>query len=381
MFGHSPQYSNLFEILNGYLLFRSTSVLTRMMWSMLLLLSTKTLSTDAGVLPTDFSIQYKFSGADLVWSASDKKLAIIGGARPEFRFSDGTVLGYPRQNPKDGLLTMSLTGTNQELLMKNQEIEVWSAGKRIDNRGQSVNQRANIFGSRSRTNYTPTPRVKINPATIGNYTAKRLTYSTTGLNYSSFPEPLEILAEVTYPDPLPLTSPFVLFLHGRHSYCYNPNSTVPDDIFGCWNWPCDEGCLPIPSYQGYRYVTDILASQGFITISISANSINAQDFFAMDAGADARSVLIRHHLSLWARWNTAGGDPWRGRFRWKVDLTNVVLVGHSRGGEGVNRAAIDIKASDAYRIVGLVSYGPTAFGSQVTPDIHSATILPGKSNL
>jgi hypothetical protein len=46
--------------------------------------------------------------------------------------------------------------------------------------------------------------------------------------------------------------------------------------------------------------------------------------------------------------------------------------------KGINRAAIDISASDPYKIVGLVSYGPTAFGSQVTPDIHSATILPGK---
>jgi hypothetical protein len=58
-----------------------------------------------------------------------------------------------------------------------------------------------------------------------------------------------------------------------------------------------------------------------------------------------------------------------------VDMSKVVLVGHSRGGEGTNRAAIDAKATDPYKIVGLVSYVPTAFGRQVTPDVHAVTIL------
>jgi hypothetical protein len=82
------------------------------MWSLLLLLTTQTMKAYAGVLPTDFSIQHKFRGADLVWSPSDKRQVMVGGARLEFRFSDGTVLGYPRQKPKEGLLTLSLTTTH-----------------------------------------------------------------------------------------------------------------------------------------------------------------------------------------------------------------------------------------------------------------------------
>ena len=39
-----------------------------------------------------------------------------------------------------------------------------------------------------------------------------------------------------------------------------------------------------------------------------------------------------------------GGDPWGGRFQGRVDLDEVVLVGHSRGGEGVERATIDTYA-------------------------------------
>ncbi len=51
--------------------------------------------------------------------------------------------------------------------------------------------------------------------------------------------------------------------------------------------------------------------------------------------------LVRHHLAQWAEWSAHGGDPWGGRFQGRVDLDEVVLVGHSRGGEGVERATID----------------------------------------
>ena len=220
----------------------------------------------------------------------------------------------------------------------------------------------------------PTPTVPIDPAAWGNYSTSRLSYDLLPqVAYSKFPVPMEVVAEVTYPNKtsaMPL-SPLVLFLHGRHTTCYQggPNGS---DI---WEWPCSSGWSPIPSHKGYRYVADILASQGYVVVSISANSVSTQED-DQDFGAAARSILIRYHLALWANWNSAGGDPWNDLFQGMLDLNQVVLVGHNRGGEGVNRAAIDAKASDPFKIVGIVSYGPTAFNQQVTPDIHSATILP-----
>ena len=170
------------------------------------------------------------------------------------------------------------------------------------------------------------------------------------------------------PAPLPL----VLFLHGRHSTCYG----LDPEPFVTGDWPCPEGTLPIPSHQGYRYVAELLASQGYLTVSIAANGINGQDGWVADGGAAARSALIRHHLGLWVDWNTAGGDPWGGIFQGAVDLDHVVLVGHSRGGEGVERAAIDATPADGYTIVGLVPIGPTSFGRQVGAGIATAVILP-----
>jgi hypothetical protein len=248
-----------------------------------------------------------------------------------------------------------------------------------------VDQRApkasRVTGGFFNHNISATPTVNINPARRGKYKTKRLSYRMSDiLRYSLYPNPVEVVAEVHYPVlPFPRRrrSPFVLFLHGQHDTCYDPNNV----LFCGTAWPCAPGCLSVPSHKGYRYVTKILASNGFIAISISANGINALRTISVEAGMEVRSLLIRHHLNLWAHWNEFGTDPWRGLFRGKVDLNRVVLVGHSRGGEGVHRAAIDISTTDPYKIVGLVSYGPSAFGAQVTPDIHSVTILPRKAHL
>ena len=57
-------------------------------------------------------------------------------------------------------------------------------------------------------------------------------------------------------------------------------------------------------------------------------------------------------------------------------MNEVVLVGHSRGGEGVERATIDTHDDDPWQIQGLVLIGPTAFGRQVAAGVHTTVILP-----
>ncbi|MET0493031.1 MAG: hypothetical protein ABW000_07860, partial [Actinoplanes sp.] len=72
----------------------------------------------------------------------------------------------------------------------------------------------------------------------------------------------------------------------------------------------------------------------------------------------------------------------------RADMSKVFLMGHSRGGEGVSRAAMDSltpppTAQDGYHgkvrwnIRGLLLIGPTIFGHNPVPDVPSATILPG----
>lgn len=189
-------------------------------------------------------------------------------------------------------------------------------------------------------------------------------YALPSVRLPGYDAPVEIVGHVVKPAPQAAdpSHPLVLLLHGRHSYCYLPGKDRET-----YDWPCRGNQRPVPNHLGYDYLQRTLASQGFVTVSISANGINAQDYLDPDGGAQNRSRLVRAHLDQWARW--AGSEH-------QVDLSRVVLVGHSRGGEGVARAALQIPLGAPYRVVGQVLLAPTAFARQTTPYVPTATVLP-----
>jgi hypothetical protein len=294
---------------------------------------------------------------DLVWISTTPLR--MGGARYEFRSGD-QLLGYPVQRGNTLRLALRAAGRLDNL-------SVWAGGRRIDAAAPQLRVTTGLP-----TAEPEIARAAANPATIGPYRTQRLQYRLSGLAVEGYAVPIEVVAEVSGPIGAAGTMPLVLLLHGRHSTCYRggPRGVASGD------WPCPAGWRPVPSHTGYRYITDVLASQGYLTVSISANGINAQDGLFIDGGASARSQLIRHHLALWSEWTTVGGDPWGSRFLGRVNMDEVVLVGHSRGGEGVEHAAIDTDADDPWQIQGLVLIAPTAFGRQVAAGVHTAVILP-----
>ena len=122
-------------------------------------------------------------------------------------------------------------------------------------------------------------------------------------------------ARVWYPEgrgPFPL----VLFVHGQH--------------------PMVESSEP-----GYAYLGELLASRGFVVASIDENYLNLSPLIdllilsGLKGENDLRAWLLLEHLALWREWAGTPGNPFAG----KVDLEQVVLVGHSRGGEAVAVAA------------------------------------------
>jgi hypothetical protein len=313
-------------------------------------------------LPAGWSLEIGARGTVLAYAPAEA--LPVHDARPEFRDGD-RILGYPMY--RQGRLELAL---NAVMLAGLESPSAWLSGRRLD--GPTPEE---PIVREPVVTPPPAPRAltgSADPGQRGPYTTTTLSYELPGLDIEGFTVPVEVIGEVVTPQGAPGPRPLVLFLHGRHSTCYgvDPEPYVTSD------WPCPEGTLPIPSHQGYRYVADLLASQGYITVSISANGISGQDDWVADAGAAARSALIRHHLARWVQWAGSGGDPWGGRFLGAVDLRQVVLVGHSRGGEGIERAAVDSVAADGYRIVGLVPIGPTAFGRQVGAGIATAVILP-----
>lgn len=101
--------------------------------------------------------------------------------------------------------------------------------------------------------------------------------------------------------------PLVLIVHGNH-----PMSDYSD--------------------PGYAYLGEHLASQGYIAVSVDENFLNGLGFFDGEfEEMPVRAWLLLQHLQQWRSWNETPGNP----FHNKVDMENIALIGHSRGGEAV----------------------------------------------
>ena len=138
--------------------------------------------------------------------------------------------------------------------------------------------------------------------------------------------------------------PLVLIVHGNHSMI-----DYSDD--------------------GYGYLGELLASHGMITVSVDENFINGHwsgDFRGKEM--PTRAWLLLKHLEQWKRWNTSPDHE----LYQKIDMNQIMLVGHSRGGEAVSIAAVFNKLPHYpdnamekfdfnFNIKGVVSIAPTDY--------------------
>ncbi|GAA4080517.1 hypothetical protein [Streptomyces shaanxiensis] len=322
-------------------------------------------------LPDDWSITGEGTARKLVWRSDDR--VPMGDARVEFYAGD-RLLGRPAPGKDGRTFRLGLDGVRLDSV---RDLEVRAAGRRLD---------APEATSGARSAVTVPQRLPVNqvdPGKPGAYRTVTGEYDLDPVRLPGFAEPVEMRAVVVAPKDADGRRPLALFLHGRHFTCYTPQGEITGD------WPCAAGSKPVPSHRGYLRDQRLLASQGYVTVSLSANGINGQDWQAEDGGAQARSSLVRQHLARWADWSAHPATaPEAVRKAPRADLSRVLLVGHSRGGEGVNRAAMDSlyappAAQDGYhgpvrwRIRGTVLIGPTIFGQNPVADVPSMTILPG----
>ncbi|MDP9737407.1 hypothetical protein [Curtobacterium sp. 260] len=181
----------------------------------------------------------------------------------------------------------------------------------------------------------------------------------------------EMRAAVYVPEGATGKRPVVVFLHGRHEACVGG---TPTDA----GWPCGRGQTDIPSHLGYDAAGNALASNGYVVVSISANAVNALDgTYADDGGALARGQLVLDHLDLLRRAD-AGQEPRLSPLLvGRLDLDDVGLMGHSRGGDGVVRAALLNQQRPApFGIRAVMPLAPTDFGRMTLPDTDTAVVLP-----
>ncbi len=152
-----------------------------------------------------------------------------------------------------------------------------------------------------------------------------------GFESKAFP----INGRVWYPDG-PGPFPLVLIVHGNHS-------------MGDYSDP------------GYGYLGELLASRGYILVSVDMNFING----GLRGENDGRGVLLLEHLKAWKSFNEDEKNP----FYHKVDFENIALMGHSRGGEAVGHAAAfnrltrypddaNVKLNYGFPIKGIIAIAP-----------------------
>ncbi|GAA4702697.1 Ig-like domain-containing protein [Nocardioides conyzicola] len=192
--------------------------------------------------------------------------------------------------------------------------------------------------------------------------------------------------------------PTVILLHGRHSSCSGGS------------WPCAAGRFEIPSYKGYDALGQNLATHGYAVVSISANAINANDAgLTLDNGALARGQLVIDSLKMLKQANAgepvsyhdaalnqdltldqalasttadASGSVPTGTLTaadlvGRFDLSDVGLMGHSRGGEGVVSAVtLNQALAEPFGIKSVLPLAPVDFGRMTVKDIPMLVMLP-----
>ena len=85
------------------------------------------------------------------------------------------------------------------------------------------------------------------------------------------------------------------------------------------------------SDPGYAYLGELMASRGFIFVSVDMNFING----GIREENDGRGWLLLKHLEAWRDFAVSDTNP----FYQRVDMDRIALLGHSRGGEAVAHAA------------------------------------------
>lgn len=83
------------------------------------------------------------------------------------------------------------------------------------------------------------------------------------------------------------------------------------------------------SDPGYGYLGELLASRGFIFVSVDENFFNGSWISGLSDENDGRAWMLLQHLKVWHSWNRSPSSL----FFTKVDTSAVGLIGHSRGGE------------------------------------------------
>jgi hypothetical protein len=182
-----------------------------------------------------------------------------------------------------------------------------------------------------------------NPGLPGSFSFDTVIYASAGSNYAGVPALSQYTIYDT-PDAAYVTPRINISVFanlGIGAPWPFPNTSVPLNGHVCI--PRGRGPFPLAvfahgnhdplsnSTPGYLYLCSLLASQGIVAATIDVNFLNGGNF----GENDARGIVHLEHVKQFRTWNSTATHPLHG----KIDLNRILIVGHSRGGEGVGHAS------------------------------------------
>ena len=169
---------------------------------------------------------------------------------------------------------------------------------------------------------TPTTKIKAVPFDLGN--------SMIAQPWASLEEfrnmPVRLNGLIAVP-PTGDNLPIVIIIHGSHDV----GCPSPDGYTATWPCPGEE----VPNYQGFAYLIEALAEDGSVAVSLNANPAYVAAY-GQPASNQRLPVLLDQYLAKIAA-ATKGEDVGLGvDLTGRVDWKQLVILGHSAGGEGVS---------------------------------------------
>ena len=151
----------------------------------------------------------------------------------------------------------------------------------------------------------------------------------TTITQARFPEdsrfrnmPVRLNGVIAVPDEGAGPFPVVVILHGTHPGC--------PEIDHVDRWPCDPADER-PNYQGFGYLAEHLAANGYVALSININAENTFGFGEPTPGERLKQIVDKHLRAL-ATASAGGENKFGVDLKGKADMQRLALAGHSRGG-------------------------------------------------
>jgi hypothetical protein len=126
--------------------------------------------------------------------------------------------------------------------------------------------------------------------------------------------------------------PIAVLVHGQHA-----------------SW---QGGVEVRNHDGYAFLQDHLAKRGIASVSVDTNAANYFGSFV-----DMRANMILHAIDSLRALDTDANS----RFHNRLDFDRIGLMGHSRGGDAVVRAALLNRGNKYGVIKAVASLAPTDF--------------------